>query len=106
MTEKEIKAMGVRKFQRVFGIILIVLSLILIILSGIGLKNLLQSTNANIYHNDKNFSVESNQIIRMESLNLLISNQTLKVNLDLSILLISFISFLMGILFYTEGKKE
>jgi len=106
MTDEEIKTMGVRKFQRVFGIILIVLSLILIILSGIGLKNLLRPTNTSLYTNNKNFSVESNQIIRMESLNLLINNQTLKVNLDLSLLLISFISFLMGILFYTEGKKE
>jgi len=105
MTEEEIKTMGVRKFQKVFGIILIVLSLILIILSGIGLKNLLRPTNTSLYPNNKNFSVETNQIIRMESINLLVNSKTLKINLDLSLLLISFISFLMGILFYTEGKK-
>lgn len=97
---------GVQKFQRVFGIVLIILSLIIIIFSAMGIKKSLQIININGYHSNGNFSAESNQIIRMEFMNLGVNSQALKINLDLSLLLISLMSLLIGILFYTEGKKE
>jgi multisubunit Na+/H+ antiporter MnhB subunit len=99
MNEKEERKKRVCKFQRVFGIVLVVLGIIGILVSIFVINITIKNSQSTKVYDDQTDTQIITWIIKDVNVDLFY------VEMGENIILLSAIFILIGILFYTEGRK-